>query len=52
VGAAVGALHGIDALPTRWRDGLLGRLGAADDGRLFVLLNESRRRWGGLSAPA
>lgn len=25
VGAAVGALHGVDALPPRWRAGLLGR---------------------------
>ncbi len=46
VGAAVGALHGVDALPARWRTGLLGRLGAADDGRLFVLLEETRRHWG------
>ncbi len=46
VGAAVGALHGIDALPALWRDGLLGRLGADDDGRLFALLDETRQRWG------
>lgn len=46
VGAAVGALHGADALPTRWRDGLLGRLGADDDGALFALINEARARWG------
>lgn len=46
VGAAVGALHGVDALPLRWRAGLLGRLGADDDGRLFDLLTETRNKWG------
>ena len=46
VGAAVGALHGVDALPLRWRAGLLGRLGADDDGRLFDLLAETRNKWG------
>ncbi len=45
VGAAVGALHGVEALPARWRDGLLGRLGADDDGRLFALLAETQMRW-------
>ncbi len=38
VGAAVGALHGAAALPQRWRLGLLGRTGAADDGRVFRLI--------------
>ena len=33
VGAAVGAMHGEDVLPHRWRTGLCGRTGAADDGR-------------------
>jgi ADP-ribosylglycohydrolase len=45
VGAAVGALHGTAALPARWRVGLLGRLGADDDGQLAVLLEETRRIW-------
>ena len=45
VGAAVGALHGAEALPRRWRDGLLGRTGAEDDGRVFELLAAARRRW-------
>lgn len=45
VGAAVGALHGKEALPRRWRDGLLGRLGADDDGALFDVLEETRRIW-------
>ena len=41
VGAAVGALHGEDALPARWRQGLLGRTREADDGRVFDLLDQS-----------
>lgn len=44
VGACVGALHGVDALPARWVEGLLGRLGNSDDGevqRLLVALRES-----------
>jgi ADP-ribosylglycohydrolase len=43
VGAAVGALHGVDALPRRWRDGLLGRTRADDDGHVFSLVEEARR---------
>jgi len=39
VGAAVGALHGERAFPRRWREGLLGRLGADDDGAVFDLLD-------------
>jgi len=35
VGAVVGALHGRSGLPGRWIKGLLGRIGAADDGQLF-----------------
>ncbi len=38
VGAAVGALHGEQALPIRWRKGLLGRTAANDDGRVQALL--------------
>jgi ADP-ribosylglycohydrolase len=38
VGAAVGALHEIEALPERWRNGLLGRTAEADDGRVGHLL--------------
>jgi ADP-ribosylglycohydrolase len=44
VGAAVGALHGEQALPKRWRDGLLGRTGADDDGRVFQLLEALEKR--------
>jgi ADP-ribosylglycohydrolase len=35
VGAAVGALHGRRAFPSRWVDGLLGRTAENDDGRVF-----------------
>lgn len=45
VGAAVGALHGAGALPQRWRANLLGRLGAADDGRLFALIAATHNIW-------
>jgi ADP-ribosyl-[dinitrogen reductase] hydrolase len=44
VGAAVGALHGADRLPERWRAGLLGRTGADDDGRVFQLVDQARER--------
>jgi ADP-ribosyl-[dinitrogen reductase] hydrolase len=46
VGAAVGALHGADALPARWRRGLLGRTRANDDGRVFELILQARDRFG------
>ncbi len=45
VGAAVGALHGLEALPERWRDGLLGRTTADDDGRIYELLPDARNTW-------
>ena len=44
VGAAVGALHGRDALPASWQRGLLGRTAASDDGRVFRLIEEAVRR--------
>jgi ADP-ribosylglycohydrolase len=44
VGAAVGALHGRGGLPARWLAGLLGRTGASDDGRVFELVRDVRRR--------
>jgi len=46
VGAAVGALHGSDALPRRWRTGLPGRTRASDDGELFRLLEAARVAFG------
>ncbi len=50
VGAAIGALHGVERLPARWRTGLLGRLGAGDDGRVQGLITEARDRWFGHAA--
>lgn len=46
VGACVGALHGADALPARWRDGLTGRTTTADDGHVFAAITGARERWG------
>lgn len=43
VGAAVGALHGKAGLPPRWIEGLLGRTGTDDDGRVFELIDQARR---------
>jgi ADP-ribosyl-[dinitrogen reductase] hydrolase len=43
VGAIVGARHGRKALPQGWIDGLLGRTGEADDGRVFQLIAETER---------
>lgn len=45
VGAAAGALHGRRAIPQRWVDGLSGRTTVDDDGRLFELIEEARKRW-------
>jgi len=45
VGAAVGALHGRERLPQRWRTDLLGRTMADDDGKIEVLLQAANRRW-------
>jgi ADP-ribosyl-[dinitrogen reductase] hydrolase len=45
VGAAVGALHGRSRLPARWVEGLTGRTLEGDDGRVFELVEEARRRW-------
>jgi ADP-ribosyl-[dinitrogen reductase] hydrolase len=43
VGAAVGALHGRDALPVSWQRGLLGRTTDSDDGRIFRLIEQAIR---------
>jgi ADP-ribosylglycohydrolase len=46
VGAAVGALHGRDALPVSWQRGLLGRTTMNDDGRVFRLIEAAvRHEW-------
>ena len=49
VGAAVGALHGLESLPDRWRLGLLGRTEADDDGRVQELVAAAKEKWGGRS---
>jgi ADP-ribosylglycohydrolase len=43
VGAAVGALHGKDALPERWIGNLSGRTRESDDGKIFELLKQSKQ---------
>ena len=45
VGAAVGALHGREALPDRWVAKLTGRTTDSDDGRVFELIEQARQRW-------
>lgn len=45
VGAVLGALHGKDAIPERWLDGLVGRMSDNDDGRIFELISDARARW-------
>jgi ADP-ribosyl-[dinitrogen reductase] hydrolase len=45
VGAAVGALHGKQALPQRWLAGLLGRTSSHNDGHIFGLIAEVKRRY-------
>lgn len=44
VGAAVGALHGANALPAHWRQGLIGRTQGGDDGQVFRLVEAAVRR--------
>ena len=46
VGAAVGALHGKEAIPERWITNLSGRTSRDDDGRIFELLGEAKGLWG------
>ncbi len=41
VGAVVGAVHGSDALPQRWRAKLSGRTREADDGRVQMLIEDA-----------
>jgi len=45
VGAAVGALHGRERIPLRWREGLLGRTAEGDDGRVQALVEEALTRF-------
>lgn len=44
VGAAVGALHGLEAIPARWRAGLTGRTTDRDDGPILALIEKGRGR--------
>jgi ADP-ribosylglycohydrolase len=45
-GAVVGALHGAQALPRRWREGLLGRIvGDGPDGELFEVIGRALDTW-------
>jgi ADP-ribosylglycohydrolase len=46
VGAAVGALHGRDAIPQRWIANHSGRTTVRDDGNMFELIQATRRHWG------
>jgi ADP-ribosyl-[dinitrogen reductase] hydrolase len=46
VGAAVGALHGEERLPDRWKRDLLGRTQESDDGRIFEIIDEAIQRFG------
>lgn len=45
VGAAVGALHGKDNLPARWRQNLSGRTTDSDDGKICAVLESARKVW-------
>ncbi len=47
VGAMVGALHGADAFPKRWIQGLSGRTTYDDDGRIFELISLAKAKWWG-----
>jgi ADP-ribosyl-[dinitrogen reductase] hydrolase len=47
VGAAVGALHGAAALPTRWIEALSGRTREHDDGEIFRLVDAACRQFAG-----
>jgi len=45
VGALVGALHGKEKIPERWVSNLSGRTTDRDDGKVFEILEESRKLW-------
>jgi len=44
VGAAVGALHGLEGIPNRWIKGLTGRTKSKDDGEVFKLILLAKRK--------
>lgn len=43
VGAAVGALHGKNALPHRWINNLSGRTTLEDDGKVLELIEQAKQ---------
>jgi ADP-ribosyl-[dinitrogen reductase] hydrolase len=45
VGAAVGALHGKEAIPKRWVQNLSGRTTGCDDGRVFDLVQKPKNQF-------
>jgi ADP-ribosylglycohydrolase len=45
VGAAVGALHGKEAIPKRWVQNLSGRTTDCDDGKVFDLIQEAKTQF-------
>jgi ADP-ribosylglycohydrolase len=45
VGAAVGALYGLDGLPGKWLEGLTGRTHESDDGRVFELILLAKKKF-------
>jgi ADP-ribosylglycohydrolase len=45
VGAAVGALHGVEKIPGRWVKGLSGRTTDRDDRKVFRLLSTAREKF-------
>jgi len=52
VGAAVGALHGRQAIPERWIAGLSGRTRDADHGHVFELIEAASARFANPGAEA
>jgi ADP-ribosylglycohydrolase len=45
VGAAVGALHGLNSIPNRWIKGLTGRTRSEDDGEVFKLILMAKKKF-------
>ena len=45
VGAAVGALHGKEAIPNRWIQNLSGRTTDRDDGKVFDLIQTAKNKF-------
>jgi ADP-ribosyl-[dinitrogen reductase] hydrolase len=45
IGAAVGALHGINGIPDRWIKGLTGRTSSSDDGQVFKLIVMAKKHF-------